>query len=431
MPSLTIPHNYDPRNYQLPILQALDSGIKRAVCVWHRRAGKDKTAFNIMVKKSLERVGTYFYILPSYAQGKKIIWNGMDKDGFRFIDHCPPEIRETILNQEMMIRLKNGSVIQVVGSDNIDSLMGTNPIGVVFSEYSLQNPEAWDLIRPILDENGGWALFNYTPRGNNHGWELYEMAKANNRWFSQILTVKDTGAVSEAVIDESRQAGMPEDLIQQEYYCSFNAPRSGSYYGHLIEKAVEDKRITVVPWEPSVGVETSWDLGMGDSTSIWFSQTVGKEVRFIDYYEMNGEGLPHYAKYLQSKPYTYTTHNAPHDIAVRELGSGKSRIETAAALGIKFNVAPKLSIDDGIEAVRSLLVNAWFDEVKCKHGILALKNYHKEYDDRNKVFKSHPEHDWSSHASDAMRTRAVTLKTHRTPSRHHYGARSNGSWMGA
>lgn len=409
----------------------MDSGVKRAVCVWHRRAGKDKTAFNFMVKKALERVGTYFYVLPTYAQGKKIIWHGMDKEGFRFLDHCPEAIRKRTSNQEMFIELKNGSIIQVVGSDNIDSLMGTNPIGVVFSEYSLQNPEAWDLIRPILDENGGWAIFNFTPRGNNHGWELWEMARHNDKWFSQILTVDDTGAVSKEVIDDERNSGMPEDFVQQEFYCSFNAPRSGAYYAHIMEKAEQEKRIGNVPWDPAIGVDTIWDLGIGDANAIWFTQSVGKEIRFIDYYENNGEGLSHYAKYLQAKPYVYKEHIAPHDIQARELGTGKSRLETARSLGINFKVAPSLSVEDGIEATRSMLSHAWFDAQKCKHGILALKNYRKEWDEKNKVFRTRPEHDWSSHAADAARMRAITLRT-ASPSRHAYGrARSNGSWMGA
>jgi hypothetical protein len=218
---LTIPHNYTPRKYQLPVLRALDSGIKRAVCIWHRRAGKDKTILNIIVKKMVERVGIYYYFFPTYAQGKKILWDGMDASGFKFLDHIPASLVASKNATEMKIVLRNGSVFQIVGTDNYDSIVGTNPVGCVFSEFSLQDPQAWELVRPILRENGGWAIFPYTPRGLNHGWDLYQMALNNPDWFCELLTVKDTGALTEADIDAERRSGMPEPLIQQEFYCSF------------------------------------------------------------------------------------------------------------------------------------------------------------------------------------------------------------------
>ena len=165
---ITIPHLFQPREYQLPIFKAIDNGYKRIIQVWHRRAGKEKTDINIVAKKIFERVGAYYYIFPTYNQGKKILWNGADKEGTRFLDHFPEATRKRNVGNEMFIEFKNGSTFQVVGSDNIDSIVGTNPLGVVFSEYSLQDPQAWDYIRPILAENDGWAIFNFTPRGDNH-----------------------------------------------------------------------------------------------------------------------------------------------------------------------------------------------------------------------------------------------------------------------
>lgn len=218
--NLTIPHKFKPRAYQLPVLKAMDKGIKRAVCVWHRRSGKDKTLFNLMVKKAFERVGTYFYLFPTYTQGKKILWKGMDKSGFKFTDHIPPELIEKKNDTEMYIELKNGSVIQIVGTDQIDNIVGTNPIGCVFSEYSLQNPKAWDLIRPILAENGGWAIFNFTPRGKNHGWKILQQARQSDDWFHQVLSVEDTKAISEDVLEKERQE-MPQEMYEQEYLCKF------------------------------------------------------------------------------------------------------------------------------------------------------------------------------------------------------------------
>lgn len=400
----------------------MDNGKKRAVWIAHRRAGKDKTLLNYTIKKMFERIGTYYYFLPTYAQAKKIIWDGIDGAGVKFLDHFPVEVVRKNNATDMKVELVNGSVFQLIGTDKIDSIMGTNPVGCVFSEYSLQNPKAWDLIRPILRENGGWAVFNYTPRGKNHGYDLYLMAKDNPEWFCQVLTIKDTvSVISEADIEKERAEGMDEDLIQQEYYCSFTAAVTGAYYAKQIQQAEDDTRITTVPYDTKIAVDTWWDLGIGDSTVIWFTQTVGKEIHVIDYYENNGEGLPHYAKYLQSLPYVYGRHNAPHDIEARELGTGKSRLEVAKTLGIAFKVVPNLSVDDGIEAVRGILNRCWFDKAKCKTGLHALREYHKEYDEKKKVFKSYPCHDWSSHAADAIRYFAVGFKdvektsTYRSP----------------
>jgi phage terminase large subunit len=307
----------------------------------------------------------------------------------------------------MKIEIVNGSMFQVIGTDNIDSIVGTNPIGCIFSEYSLQNPKAWDFVRPILSENGGWAVFNYTPRGKNHGYELYEMAKSNPSWFCEVLTVDDTHAITLEAINEERLSGMDEDLIQQEFYCSFNAAIQGSYYSKQLSLLEEMNRVTEVAYESNVPVHTFWDLGIGDAMSIWFVQFVGREVHIIDFYEAEGEGFPYYVKVLQEKGYIYGTHNAPHDIAVKELGTGVSRLETAEKLGIKFKIVKNISIDDGINAVRTLLPRCWFDKEKTKQGWNALVNYHKEYDENRKQYKNTPYHDWSSHAADAFRYLAV------------------------
>ena len=390
----------------------MDSGYKRAVAIWHRRAGKDKSLFNLVAKKMLERVGAYYYFFPTYQQGKKILWNGIDRDGNKFIDHIPDVLRKRTDNSEMLIELTNGSIFQVIGTDNINSIVGTNPVGCVFSEYSLQDPTAWYFIRPILAENGGWAVFNYTPRGDNHGRDLYEMAKRDpERWFTQLLTVEDTHAISEDILATEKKEMFEQTgsdaLYMQEYYCSFDAPVQGSYYGHLLSRSQEEGKITKVPYEPTMLVDTAWDLGVGDSTAIWFVQSVGHEIRVIDYIENSGEGLNYYVKLLREKPYAYGRHYAPHDIEVREFTNGKSRRETAKLLGIDFTVVPNMSIDDGIDAVRSIIPKCWFDQEKCEKGISCLKNYHKEWDEKDKVFKNKPDHDWTSHGSDAFRYFAV------------------------
>lgn len=411
---IKIPYNYEPREYQLPLLEAMDGGVKRAIVVWNRRSGKDKTLINLVCKKALERVGSYFYFYPTYAQARKAIWDGMDRDGFGFINHIPLDIRTSTNDQLMRIKLKNGSIIQMVGTDNIDSIMSTNPVGCVFSEYSIQDPRAWDFVSPILAENGGWAVFCFTPRGQNHAYKLYQFAQGESNWFVQLLTVEDTKSISDEVLQQERRAMMAKTgndaLYQQEYYCSFDTPIEGAYYAKQLLLAMEEKRITRVPYDMATGVYTAWDLGVGDSTAIWFYQIVGQEIHIIDYYENTGEGLAHYAKLVKEKEYVYNNHFAPHDIEARELGTGKSRLEVARSLGINFSVIPNnLSVDDGIEAVRGILNRCWFDEEKCNNGILALKNYRKEFDEKNMTYRVRPVHDWASHGSDSMRYLAISL----------------------
>ena len=283
-------------------------------------------------------------------------------------------------------------------------------MGTVFSEYSFQDPMVWDLIRPILRENGGFAIFVYTPYGENHGFDLYSMASTNKNWFCEKLTIEDTGVVSQEDIEVERAEGMSEEMIQQEYYCSFGGMMQGAYYANQYQEALESGRITNVPYQKDIPVETWWDLGVSDATSIWFSQGVGREFHIIDYLEESGEGLPYYIEQLQKKGYVYGQHNAPHDIKVRDFGSGLSRIEVARKLGINFALVPKVSIQDGINAARIIFNQCYFDSGKCADGLRALRNYHKSYDNKRKVFSNHPDHDWSSNGADAFRYMALGIK---------------------
>jgi hypothetical protein len=398
----------------------MDSGCKRAVQVWHRRSGKDKTDLaGVVAKKMLERVGAYYYVLPTLVQGRKIVWDGMDRDGFRTLDHFPKELLAGKPNDtEMKLRYKNGSLFQVVGSDKFDSVMGTNPVGMVLGEYSLQDPLCWGYFRPILAENGGWAVFNFTPRGENHAYDLHELAKADpfnpetgQGWFDEVLTVDETGVVPPEVLEQERREIVrlhaSDALFQQEYYCSFTVPISGAYYAEHISKAYRDGRVGNVPHEPRLSVDTWWDLGLNDRMSIWLVQSVGKEIRLIDFMEGTDQGLPFYIAKLKEKGYVYGQHIAPHDIEVRELSNGKSRRDTAANLGIDFQVAPKLPIIDGIDASRNIFGRCWFDKERCRAGINALKNYRKQFDEKRKTYLNTPYHDWSSNAADAFRTGAV------------------------
>lgn len=413
MSEITLPiESFKPRNYQIPLLRALDNGYKRAVWVAHRRSGKDLTMMNYIAKSMYERVGSYYYFFPTYRQALKVIWNGMTKDGFKFIDYIPKELRKRVDNGAMLIETKNGSVFQLIGTDNIDAVMGSNPVGCVFSEWSLQNPQAWDYIRPILAENGGWAVFIYTPRGKNHGFTLLETAKQYpETWYHEVLDAFTTKAIKPEVLEQERREIIRKDgndaLFQQEYLCSFEVPIQGSYYSQQLMLADSEQRITTVPYDPNIPVHTAWDLGIDDSTSIWMFQVTGQSIRFINYYETNGEGINYFIKYLKDTNYIFGRHFAPHDIAVREMGTGKSRLEVAKSLGINFEIARGLDIEDGIQAVRNVLSKCWFDAKNCERGISALRSYHKEWDEDNQVFKKKPEHDWSSHGADAFRTFGV------------------------
>lgn len=411
---VTIPHNYTPRPYQLPVLRALDNGIDRVVAVWHRRSGKEKTFFNHTVKRAFKRIGSYYYIFPTYAQGKKILWNGKDRDGFPFMSHIPQELITKSREDEMRKELVGGSAIQILGSDNIDSIVGTNPVGVVFSEFSLQNPNAWDFIRPILKENGGWAIFDFTPRGKNHGYQIYQIAKSNpDTWFAEILTVDDTKALPLSAIDEERRDGMGEELIQQEYYCSFEGVLQGSIFGRQLNEAEREGRICAVPHQADIVVDTWWDIGTGDPTAIWFTQDIGREVHVIDYYENSGAGIgvDHYAKYLQQLPYVFGEHNGPHDLDQHQFAAGgKSTKEVAQGLGIKFKVVGKLDKQSQINSGRAFMKRCVFDRKKCERGINALTSYHFKWDDNRKMFGDDPYHDWASNGSDAYMQLAVGHK---------------------
>lgn len=428
-----IPYNFIAREYQVPFLREVNraingkSTVRNFMQIWHRRAGKDRTNIaDIAPKRLMHGPCLVKYVYPTLVMGRDNLWDGIGSDGFRYRDHIPDFIRAGDPNESRMtIPIDNGSktnsIFQIAGSDKPDSLRGGNPMMYIFSEWSEQNPYAWHVVEPIMRENGGITIFNLTPRGDNHARSLYDyallkMKEKDPTWWVQVLTAEDTNVWSARQLEDIRldiikqfaADGRSEDeansYFLQEYMCSFDTPVIGSYYGEAIRRADRENRITKVPWMENMPVETFWDLGMDDSMSIWFMQFVGLSYRFIDYYENSGEGFSHYAKVLQKKGYFYSRHFAPHDIAVRELGTGKSRLEAAASLGIKFEVAPMLSLEDGINATRSILRQCWFDADKCYRGINCLKNYRKDWDEKNKVFRTKPKHDWSSHGADSFRT---------------------------
>ena len=410
-----------PRWYQAPILDAIENkGYRRVMAILPRRAGKDITAWDVIKRQAVIRPGLYWYLLPTYAQGKKVIADGMTNDGKRFMDYFPKELVASYNSQEMKLKLINNSIIQIVGTDNVDTLVGANPIGCVFSEYALQDPRAYQFIRPMLDANDGWALFISTPRGKNHMWELWNIAQSNpKQWFSYRLTVEETAHVSLEDIRESVRMGeMSEDLVQQEWFCSFELGVEGSIYGKQIDRMKLEGRIGIVPWETSAKVSTAWDIGRDTTAIIWF-QVIGQVIRIIDYYEKAQEDLAYFAKIILEKPYIYHKHFGPHDIGVTEWGSGISRIEKGRSLGLRFSTriennrirssVPQVSLDDGIEHLRAIFPKLWIDQQRCSQLIKNLENYRREFDPVKKTYKSTPLHSYASHCADAARYMALAL----------------------
>lgn len=434
--NITLPYMWKPWPHQMKFWDAfVIRNTKRNVIVWHRRAGKDQTALNAMIVKAHERVGMYWYVFPEYKQGREIFWDGMRDDGRRFRDAIPKDLILRQRDDMMLIELKNGSMIKVIGTDNADSIVGPNPVGCIFSEFSLQNPVAWNLVRPILNANNGWAIFVYTPRGKNHGYTMYRnglkmMEKDPERWFAQLLTRKDTSKiligddgqplidpvtgeimwgpiVTDEMIAEDMETGMTQELVNQEYYCDFNAALEGAYYAQELSLAHTQERIGKFPYNPAKQVHTAWDLGLDDSTAVWFFQIMNGNLRIIDYKEWSNVSLGAIIKEIKELPYIYGRHIGPHDITTRELTTKESRYNFAKKLGIKFYVCPKLGVMDGIEAARRALAISFFNEEKCAQGLDALSQYSKKRDTVRQVFLEKPNHDWTSHASDAFRYLAV------------------------
>ena len=419
-----LPNNWNPRPDQMGLWSYLENGGLRAVEVAHRRWGKDDIALHYAACAGMQRVGNYWHMLPQFNQCRKAIWEAVNpRTGMRRVDEAfPAAIREDTRETDMFIRLVGGATWQLVGSDNYNALVGSPPIGVTFSEYALSDPQSWAYLSPILEENGGWAIFISTSRGNNHLKRLYDFACAAPGWFGQLLTADDTPVFTAQRLQEIRREligafgeEQGEAMFQQEYYCSFEGAIPGSYYAKQMALARKEGRITSVPWQSGLEVYTFWDLGVDDSMTIWFMQFIGTEKRVIDYYEASGYGLEHYAKVLKSKPYTYGDHYMPHDAEVREMSGGEfanSRKDTAEALGIRPVVVVQRARDmqavmSGIQSARNILSQCWFDQTKCWQGIAALEGYRAEYDEEKKVLSNRPLHDHCSHGADAFRTFAV------------------------
>ena len=397
----------------------MHNGGKRASVIWPRRHGKDDVALHFTGCAAHERTGVYWHLLPQQNQARKAIWDAINPHtGRRRIDDAfPRELRDTTREQDMMIRFKCGSTWQVIGSDNYDALVGTPPIGVVFSEWALSNPQAWSLIRPILAENNGWAMFITTPRGRNHAHRMHEMAQGSDDWFAEKLTAETTGVFSPETLETERQELIAERgeedgeaIFQQEYMTSFSAGLPGAYYAKLIDKLDRDGKIGFIPYNPQKQVHTAWDLGRNDATAIWFVQANGAGWDVIDYYANTSVGIDHYVKVLKERDYNYGEHLLPHDAENEQLVSTTGSIaETVESMGLRgVRVVPRTkSVANDINEVRQILPLCRFDKEKTEKGVDALRSYRRVWDEKLRAYRDTPLHDWASDPADAFRTFAI------------------------
>jgi phage terminase large subunit len=421
--NITLPYKFRPRSYQLKAMKSLDCGIKRAVLVWARGLGKDLMSMNYLIKEAMRTPGVYLHCFPNYNQGKRAIWKSIhntdDGEAISYLDHIPKEIIRHKNSSEMTVQLINGSIYCVMGLDGKNAMRarGMNPRFVILSEYAYMDPESWHTVEPRVIQNNGTAIFISTPNGKNHFYDLYTYSKIDTKnYYSSLVTVDDAGTMTEDQIEQLRKEGVPEDFIQQEYKCSFTRGAEGSYYGKQIQRARDEGRICSLPIIPDLPVHTSWDIGIGDSTAIWIFQALKNGCfNFVQYYENQGEGLEHYVKYLnevkKKKDIEWGRHFVPHDMANREFTSGVDRLQTAREFGYLMTVMPRKPVEEGIQAVRSLLPLCYFHQDNCTYGIKCLDFYRKKYNDSLKCYYDEPMHDRWSHGADAFREFAMGAKS--------------------
>jgi phage terminase large subunit len=432
VPELALPANgWRPRDYQLPAWKAAEEGIKRFALAWHRRAGKDEFALHWTAISAMTRVGTYWHLLPQANQARKAIFDAVNpRTGRRRIDDAfPLAMRDVTREQEMFIRFKNGSTWQVVGSDNYNSLVGSPPVGVVYSEYALSDPASWSFLRPILAENGGWAMFISSVRGRNHFWRLVEWAMAHPEdWFGEVLSVADTGVISPETIDRERRElaaergdKEAESIVRQEYYSDPDAALPGAYYGEHMTNAQREGRIGDFPWLPGLPVGIASDLGSGDQTVNWFYQQLPNgKVRIIDVLPGSGVGIDWYAKRIAARPYSIVDTIWPHDGDARNVRDINDTKLVGVARGLSWHpirCLPNESIESGITAARLMFPLLEFNtqpipfegetledaKARMARALDALRQYRREWDEKRQCFKDAPLHDWTSDFADALR----------------------------
>jgi len=424
--NIRLPNEWTPRPYQADLWRSLmHCDAKRTVMLWHRRSGKDDVALNYTVIQAVTRVGNYWYMLPKYEQARKSMWSAINPNTgkLRLDGIIPYELRKSTIQDQMKIELINGSTIQLVGSDTFNALVGSPPIGLVFSEFALCDPSAWAYLMPIVEENNGWVIFNGTPRGKNHFHRLAIMAENNPDWNYSRMTADETGVFFESQLEKIKAeliAQYGEEfgtaLYLQEYYVSFEAAIMGAIWADCIYKLQYSGKIGEYPWIPKYPVHCAFDLGLKDTTAIWFYQVIASEIRVIDCHESGFKDIPFYVDLLRGKPYKYGSIWLPHDgFAKTLLGGGKSiddqfRYANKDGRFGKIRRVPSTTKMQGIQAARATFPRVVFNADSTADGVEALINYHTKYDEKKKVFSNEPDHDESSNYADAWRYLSLSWK---------------------
>lgn len=407
------------RWYQKPVIDHFRNGGKHAYEVWHRRAGKDRVATFIESELACKRVGLYWHALPEYAHARRVIWDNITNDGKRLLDlNFPRGITRKRNETEMKIELVNGSVWQLVGADNFDALVGANPVHVTFSEFALTHPNAREFVRPILAENNGSELLITTPRGYNHAYKLWKLAKSNPRWHTSTITVDDSQVIPAEVLAQER-AEMPDELFRQEYYCDWSAANVGAIFGKYIEEAEREGRVMpALPENNTAEVVISSDIGRRDKAAWWYWRIVPQGFELFDYDEGTGLDASEWVKRLRDKSPASRLY-LPHDARTKSFSARHSAVEIFlnehnGHFG-EIRVNAQRHKSDSINAGRVVLRRCWFAGDRCELGLEALRAYHYRYDEEQKIFSNDPEHDWSSHAADGFMEGAAALNDYVAP----------------
>jgi len=409
---------FPARDYQKPVIEWFRNGGKRACEVWHRRAGKDRTATFIESELACKRVGLYWHALPEYAQARRVIWDAITKDGKKLIDvSFPPEIVKKKHEHEMKLELINGSIWQPVGADNFNSLVGSNPVHVTYSEYALMNPQAREYLRPIIAENDGSELFISTARGYNHFYDLAQFAKDSPLWHYSLLTVNDTGVIPQEVLEEEQKT-MPEELYRQEFLCDFSAANVGAILGGWVEQAEKDGRVADdVEFDPlGAGLVISSDIGRRDTATWWFWQPRADGFALVDYDEDSGLDADEWTDRLEERLAGRKVTNIwlPHDARAKTFSAKYSAIEIfLKRFGPEvMRIVPLTGKGDRINAGRKVMPHCWFAKTACAKGLAGLRAWSFEWNQDTRQFSREPKHDWASHPGDGFSYGAQVLQEH-------------------
>jgi hypothetical protein len=405
MPELTIPNGFIPRPYQARAMAAFDAGIRRGVYVWARRSGKDVTFMHQICKAAHRRIGTYFHMLPTFTQAKRNVWDAIDDQERRILDHVFPKVLRAGTNEtDLKIQLRSGSIYQLIGADSYNSVVGSNPIGIVLSEYALIDPRAWIFFRPILAQNKGWAAFIGTPRGYNHFHEQLEIAKRNHDWDWSHIDAIQAGTMTQQDIDTEVATGMPEEMARQEYLVDFSAANVGAILGTRLERAEKEGRVNDdVMLDPAGGgIVVSSDIGYRDAAAFWFWQAIPGGFQLLAYDEDSGLDAEDWCERLRDQPLPISRVMLPHDAKAKTMASKHSVLDTFLKAGFRCGIVPQSRIVDRINAARSVINKCQFNKKFCAKGLQILRDWAFKFDEERKTFSREPDHNYASHGGDAF-----------------------------